>query len=240
MLSFEEFFIKKKIDLFALKSANQELYREFEVHYRAMGEKSFDHSKKFWFNKLRKSYLLTEEADLPKNSSPKETASPVDIEPAKTSAKLGFKPKFGSKPTSKSVENTKTSQETSNVPPSGFKPRFKPDIIKMTPQEEPAPITNVEPPVATEEEAKASGSKPAGFKPRFKAGVTKGTAPVEKAEEPAPITNIEPPVATEEEAKASGSKPAGFKPRFKAGVTKGTAPVEKAEEPAPITNIEPP
>ncbi|SKB67111.1 hypothetical protein SAMN05660841_01764, partial [Sphingobacterium nematocida] len=165
MLSFEEFFIKKKIDLFALKSANQELYKEFEVHYRAMGEKSFDHSKKFWFNKLRKSYLLAEEVDFPKTSS----ISAEDIQAAKKSPTLGFKPKFAPKPTSKSIEDAKTSQETSNVSPSGFKPRFKPGIVKTTPVEEKevtqAPISDIETPVASTEEAQPNSSKPAGFKP---------------------------------------------------------------------------
>jgi hypothetical protein len=47
MLSFEEFFQKKKIDLAALKSNNEILFEEFKLHYNLMGEKSFDHSKKF-------------------------------------------------------------------------------------------------------------------------------------------------------------------------------------------------
>lgn len=60
-MTFEEFFTKKKIDLKALKAADEPLFEEFRAHYSAMGEKSFDHSKKFWFNKLRKSYHLAEE-----------------------------------------------------------------------------------------------------------------------------------------------------------------------------------
>ncbi|WP_205600328.1 MULTISPECIES: hypothetical protein, partial [Sphingobacterium] len=78
---------------------------------------------------------------------------------------------------------TEEEAKASGSKPAGFKPRFKAGVTKGTAPvekaEEPAPITNIEPPVATEEEAKASGSKPAGFKPRFKAGVTKNTPPAD-------------------------------------------------------------
>ena len=60
MQTFADFFAKKKIDLSALQKAEPQLYDEFASHYALMGEKSFDHSKKFWFNKLRKSYHLVE------------------------------------------------------------------------------------------------------------------------------------------------------------------------------------
>ena len=60
MLSFTEFFTKKKIDLKALQIGRPDLYQEFDRDYALMGEKSFDHSKKFWFNRLRKDYLLQE------------------------------------------------------------------------------------------------------------------------------------------------------------------------------------
>ena len=60
-MTFEEFFIKKKIDLVQLKSAEPGLFSEFKSHFELMGEKSFDQVKKFWFNKLRRSYHLKEE-----------------------------------------------------------------------------------------------------------------------------------------------------------------------------------
>jgi hypothetical protein len=57
-MTFEEFFAKKKIDLEALHKEQPDLFNEFRLHFAEMGEKSFDHSKKFWFNKLRREYLL--------------------------------------------------------------------------------------------------------------------------------------------------------------------------------------
>ena len=55
-MSFEEFFAKKKIDLHKLKTADASLFAELESHYEQMGEKSFDHTKKYWFNKWRTLY----------------------------------------------------------------------------------------------------------------------------------------------------------------------------------------
>ena len=60
-MTFEEFLTKKKIDLIQFKSAEPVLFSEFRDHYNQMGAKSFDHSKKFLFNKLRRSYQLKEE-----------------------------------------------------------------------------------------------------------------------------------------------------------------------------------
>ncbi len=55
-MTFEEFFVKKKIDLSSFKLAEPTLFEEFKLHYESMGAKSFDHSKKYWFNKLRKRF----------------------------------------------------------------------------------------------------------------------------------------------------------------------------------------
>lgn len=57
-MTFEEFFHKKKIDLLALKQAEPALFEEFKNHYEQMGEKSFDHTKKYWFNKLRRGFPI--------------------------------------------------------------------------------------------------------------------------------------------------------------------------------------
>jgi hypothetical protein len=60
MLTFEEFFRKKKIDLQQLQVSEPALFAEFSKHYPLMGEKSFDHTKKYWFNGLRRTYPLKE------------------------------------------------------------------------------------------------------------------------------------------------------------------------------------
>ena len=57
-MTFEEFFSKKKINLTELKKAEPILYADFQSHYEQMGEKSFDYTKKYWFNKLRRTYPL--------------------------------------------------------------------------------------------------------------------------------------------------------------------------------------
>src|SRR5690606_21355290 len=211
-MTFEEFFAKKKIDLSQLQGGNPLLYDEFKQHFVQMGEKSFDHTKKFWFNKLRKQYgLLEEEETAAKDEAVsaeiiKEAVSkpaPADATAAASSKPAGFKPRFRAGATK--TPATESAKEVLDTPKAA----------------EPAPPTSETPAAAP---AAAASSKPAGFKPRFKAGVTKATdadAPKEAATpaaEPAQPAS-ETPAAP---APAASSKPAGFKPRFKAGVTKAT------------------
>src|SRR5690606_28537153 len=156
MVTFEDFFAKKKIDLKALKDDNQELYQEFYAHYQVMGEKSFDHTKKFWFNKLRKSYKLHEPEQLEKKAKPE---SLVDDS------------------TSSQVHITLTKENTSYTEtskPAGFKPRFKSSLTKSARAAEENSTQE-----STHSES-ANANKPAGFKPRFKAGVTKSAPSAEE------------------------------------------------------------
>lgn len=60
-MTFEDFFKRKKIDLVALQAGAPVLFLEFYTHFEQMGEKSFDHSKKYWFNKLRHQFPLSPE-----------------------------------------------------------------------------------------------------------------------------------------------------------------------------------
>jgi len=60
-MTFDEFFKKKRVDLVALERAEPGLFSEFKTHYEQMGEKSFDHTKKYWFNKTRRQFPLTPE-----------------------------------------------------------------------------------------------------------------------------------------------------------------------------------
>ena len=60
-MTFDEFFKKKRIDLPALQKAEPALFSEFKAHYEQMGEKSFDHTKKYWFNKRRRQFPLAVE-----------------------------------------------------------------------------------------------------------------------------------------------------------------------------------
>lgn len=220
MLSFEEFFHKKKIDLTALQASEPALYAEFSKHYAAMGEKSFDHTKKFWFNKLRKTYLISagEPAPIPEKML---ATSDVPVQPVSEVEPVA-------------LPNT-------IAKPAGFKPRFKAAATKTVSPDQTKPAETIsaentaEPTSAatkpTTEESAAPISKPAGFKPRFKAGATK-TVSTEQAKPEETISaenTAEPTSATEEkpateESAAPISKPTGFKPRFKAGVTKPSKP----------------
>ncbi|MCL7988553.1 hypothetical protein M8998_11455 [Sphingobacterium sp. lm-10] len=232
MLSFEEFFHKKKIDLTALKAGEPTLYAEFSRHYAEMGEKSFDHTKKFWFNKLRKNYLIAAGEPAPIPEKPLAT-SDIPVKPVSEVVPV--------EPTAAAVK------------PAGFKPRFKAGAAKVTPK----PVVNAgnDAASATEKsvesvpskEGNSTGgeqpqlaSKPAGFKPRFKAGATKTVAesPDAKADK---IVSTEagleskPPIEEKpviEEQPQPANKPAGFKPRFKAGATK-TISTELAKPEAP-------
>ncbi len=252
MTTFEDFFAKKKIDISLLRNEEHSLYEEFRVHYAQMGEKSFDHTKKFWFNKLRKKYLLVDievEKQAATTISAKETVQPASpsTEPSKKPA--GFKPRFKTTvaPSTNVEEQTANAPEivpatqsaTSEAPkaekedapaakPSGFKPRFKaavtnPATTEQTPQGE-APTQQ---PKAETEPEQPQANKPAGFKPRFKAGVTKPATTEQAAQEEVPTQQ---PKAETEPEQPKANKPAGFKPRFKAGVTKPATTEQAAQE----------
>src|ERR1700761_885757 len=96
-MDFEEFFAKKKIDLAALGKAEPGLLSEFRTHFEQMGEKSFDHTKKYWFNKLRLSYHLAPELKEEKVAIANPLAEQTITETlSETSApaSVGFKPRF--------------------------------------------------------------------------------------------------------------------------------------------------
>lgn len=223
-MTFEEFFTKKKIDLKALKAADEPLFEEFRAHYSAMGEKSFDHSKKFWFNKLRKSYHLAEEETVV-IKKPIQT-DPVEKAPAATDATTakpaGFKPRF--KATTPTTESAEQKEEPTTEPSTaaanstaGFKPRFKPGITKNTATS--AEETSA--PTALSNDTAPETAKPTGFKPRFKPGVT-------KAADSTVNEDISPPAEASDSSATEATKPTGFKPRFKAGLTKAAEPLQPA------------
>lgn len=146
-MTFEEFFKKKRIDLGALEKAEPALFSEFKTHYEKMGEKSFDHTKKFWFNKLRLQYLLppevkTEKPVIENQLAEQTVAESLTGPPAPSSPKLGFIPKFkaASLPKPATTEEKKeeqappaaTDENTAAKP--AYKPRFN---IKNIPPKPP-------------------------------------------------------------------------------------------------------
>jgi len=121
-----------------------------------MGEKSFDHSKKFWFNKLRRAYLLIE---IPK-PEPITLSTPISISDLAvntptsseseikkelvdgeiTTPKPVFKPRFKAAilvSEAPKVENKEEDTSEQHLQPKpAYKPRFKPAIIKKDPEQE--------------------------------------------------------------------------------------------------------
>jgi hypothetical protein len=182
MMTFEEFFLKKKIDLEQLAQSKPELFFEFKYHFEQMSEKSFDHTKKYWFNDLRRQFPLSEEkeVDLKEAFKPKDIIPPAEIteevkeipEPSAPNP-LGFKPRFKAASVLPKAENeekvAEPKEETITAKPAGFKPRFKAGQTSQAESQKPkAESEEIKPGPAKEN----SVSKPSGFKPRFKAGQT--------------------------------------------------------------------
>jgi hypothetical protein len=159
-MTFEEFFKKKRIDLAALEQAEPTLFSEFKIHYDQMGEKSFDHTKKYWFNKLRRQFPLAPEVktEKPHIANPLAeqtiTESLTETPPPPPSPKLGFVPKFkmGNMPKpaasgnddkkeeatiAPAAEKTPTEQlDEKNEAKPAYKPRFNMKNIPPKPPEE--------------------------------------------------------------------------------------------------------
>lgn len=255
---FEEFFKKKKINLDILQKGEPELLSEFREHYAQMGEKSFDHTKKYWFNKLRRQYPLPPEVKEEKvhieNKLAEQTVADTLTEPTPNAepAKLGFRPKFKAgtmaapKPAEDAAaaqpslpetakpatsEDTPPAEQTGTAPAKmGFKPRFKAGVTANPATEGSTPE---EPKTEQAEATSESAEQPAklGFKPRFKAGVTTSKPAEESAglEEPK-AESAETPA---EEPTGQPTAKLGFKPRFKAGVTTGKPAEESAAQEEP-------
>jgi hypothetical protein len=210
-MDFEEFFKKKRIDLDALQKVEPALFSEFKTHFGLMGEKSFDHTKKYWFNKLRLQFPAPAEVKTEKvkidNPLAEQTITESLIEETVTPPKLGFVPKFKAanipKPaaTDTPAEAKPEGQPgTTPAPKLGFTPKFR----AASP---PKPVAEQAEPAKTEETPNPASALKLGFTPKFKA-----------ANMPKPVAEPDKPAATEEpkdapEAENTEAKPA-YKPRF--------------------------
>jgi hypothetical protein len=213
-MTFEEFFKKKKIDLTLLQNGEPALFAEFKNHYEQMGEKSFDHTKKYWFNQLRRRFPLPPEVKAEKvhieNRLAEQTVADTLTDPATPT--VGFKPRFkagvvnkldAEQPLPKEEKSAETLTPTPNM---GFKPKFKANMAPK-PAEEKNEATDQEKPAAPD-----APKPPMGFKPKFRAAAPPPVTdePV-KPDEPAEQKTDEP---TQEPSIEPATKPAGFKPRF--------------------------
>jgi hypothetical protein len=239
---FEEFFKKKRIDLAALQVAEGLLFSEFKDHFEQMGEKSFDHTKKYWFNKLRRRFPLAPEIKTERvhiaNPLAEQTITDGLTAPATPSPKVGFIPKFRAaavpaKPVEEKPEEIKSAEEPvpaeTTIPKPAFKPRFNPGMVKPKPAENADPVE--EKPDVNEGTATPAAETPAakpGFKPRFNAAMVK-PKPAESTEasENQPEVKEEIPAPSPETPVA---KP-GFKPRFNAAMVKPKPATEDAKAP---------
>ena len=240
-MSFEEFFKKKKINLQTLEQGEPGLFFEFKNHFEQMGEKSFDHTKKYWFNKLRLRFPAPVEAKFEKvvieNQLAEQTITESMVESSAPLPATGFKPRFkagATKPVEQTSEEKKEEAATGQPAPSiGFKPRFKSGTTK--PSDSPAEEKKEELPAEQLTQNEQPAATPVvGFKPKFKAGVTKSAEPfIEPKKE-------ESPAEQSPQNEQSATTPAvGFKLRFKAGVTKAVSPEPgKQEDPPAIAPAE--
>jgi len=182
-MTFEGFFKKKKISLDLLQNSEPALFAEFKNHYKQMGEKSFDHTKKYWFNKLRLKCPAPAEIKVEKihieNQLAEQTINEALSEETAPAATTGFKPRFKAAVTAKPVEEkpadiAATAEEKpaeQTAPAVGFKPRFKAAMVAKPAEEKPA-----EPEVKkedTETPPADDAPKRVGFKPRFNAAKMK-------------------------------------------------------------------
>ncbi|QKJ32041.1 hypothetical protein HQ865_20490 [Mucilaginibacter mali] len=237
-MTFEEFFKKKKISLPLLQDAEPALFAEFEHHYGQMGEKSFDHTKKYWFNQLRHRFPLPPEVKVEKltteNPLAEQTITESLTEQATPAASVGFKPRFKATATPQSTEEKQPVEPAGEAKPTeekpadntpapsvGFKPRFKASMVAK-PAEEKAEDKPAIEPAAQATPAEETPKPTVGFKPRFKASMV--TKPAEEKPEEKPAESLVDEASPTEEKPAGQStstapvenapKPAGLKPRF--------------------------
>lgn len=224
MLTFEEFFFKKKIDTAHFKIAEPVLFAEFSSHYPLMGEKSFDHTKKYWFNNLRRTYPLQQE--IKPHAVQAEAISPMAVQAVAVAAAQNVaidieRPKFKEDHLPELVEanvpeqdislakeeNLITETESSVEVPAtkpAFKPRFNPKNIPKT-AENSMPEAEVQTPDASIEQPKPA------FKPRFNMQNIK-KEPVKTVVENEVVIPVQE-TSDQPKPKTETTKPA-YKPRF--------------------------
>ena len=242
--------------MIALQAAEPGLFSEFKTHFEQMGEKSFDHTKKYWFNKLRLQYHLARELKPEKvhieNKLAEQTIAESILEEKIVPPSVGFKPRFKPGMAGKPAEPTSdvrdpAPQDSATITPEVNEaaatgdqhPAFVQEQAAMQSKADSMPRTTDNEPA--EKPPVSPATKTAGFKPRFNAGMVKPKPAEAESEDERTAENEKPKTESEniETAGESTQKPPGFTPRFKAGVTKPKAPepeapkVEEAESEKP-------
>jgi hypothetical protein len=229
-MTFEEFFNKKRIDLAALKAGEPGLFAEFEKHFAQMGAKSFDHTKKYWFNKLRLQYHLAVAQKPQKIHLENQLAEQTIIETLTEKIpppSVGFKPKFKASTGASDTKNPPRADSATITPEVNEaadthdqSPPFQQQKAAMQVMADATPRTTDD----TSEEKATSSIPKQGFKPRFNMKMTGGGAPQTKDFEKVDESENKDSKA-ESTPEVTESKP-GFKPRF---VAPKSDNVEKTE-----------
>lgn len=194
-----------------------------------MGEKSFDHSKKFLFNKLRRTYHLKEEPKPAVVSQPveiNEIASQAETLLSPTIEATVYTPRFRAGGTTSPTPGKEVTDPEKTAKPA-FTPRFK-----ATPPKSQEKIIESEDSQTSDLRLQTSDPNPLekpkpAYVPRFKAPATK---PAEEIKEEKPIDKPKPAYVprfkapapkpaeeTKEEKPTDKPKPA-YVPRFKAPI----------------------
>jgi len=206
-MTFEEFFVKKKIDLVLFEKAEPNLFNEFRSHFSLMGEKSFDHTKKFWFNKLRRLYHLPSPEKTIPAAKPAIVTQAEPLSSPTIEQKPAFKPRFKSAIMAK-AEPSEVKQEAAPISKPAFKPR---NIPVKAPEESQTEISAIN--------DTPSVSKPA-FRPRNIPTKTADPIPEESTS-----SSIESP-------KKPGFKPRNIKPATEDNTVDETKPESQPEQKA--------
>lgn len=215
-MTFEEFLVKKKIDPVQLQDADQDFFDEFKSHFNQMGEKSFDHSKKFWFNKLRRANPLAEVVKIPVapqaevlEASSFETHKAPVTEAMVPQTEALKAPSNNHKTPTEVLETVAEALESPVAealePKPTFKPRFKANIIASNTEVKNNQVEETETP--NSEASIPTDTAKSAYKPRFK-------APAKPEDE---LDVEESGISPQKEI--VDPKPA-YRPRFKAGVVK--------------------
>lgn len=197
-MTFEEFFNKKRINLGLMRDADPALYSEFKSHFETMGEKSFDHTKKFWFNKLRHLYHLAEPV--------KKAATQLETQIASQAEPLSSPTIEQNIPATQPEAGQEVKAPASPKP--GFRPRSIPSAA-VKKQEQPTETKND----AASDKPASPVSKP-GFKPRNVKPVSGESS--EDAQKTASRPGQDIPSGGSQGNAANAARPA-YKPRFNAG-----------------------
>ncbi len=151
-MNFEVFLHKKKIDSERFKAEKPDEWQKLCNLYRLMGEKSFDHQKKFLFNPLRIAFAYSAPIA---SSSPKEEQplvkdreiAPKDDTQVTTPPPSMKKPPIKAKPLLP-LENEAENPPVLNTPPPSMKKppiKAKPILAPENEAENP-PVLNTPPP----------------------------------------------------------------------------------------------